>query len=153
VSERAAHLLQRIVDACGTLDASVLVTATEPVRAALRAADNTYVSGYVRHRALLPHVDVVVCHGGLSTIGAALTCGVPVICLPQQYEQPDNATHVQTMGVGLSLPGDAPAAAIRDAVERALTDETMAAAARAVARSLQAAEPHPAVVELEALLG
>jgi UDP:flavonoid glycosyltransferase YjiC (YdhE family) len=151
-TEHAVDLLQRVIDACAPLDVSTFVTATDPVRRELRPAANTFLAGYVRHRAVLPHVDLVVCHGGLSTIGAALACGVPLVCVAQQYEQPDNAAHVAELGVGLALPRDASDAAIRDAVERALPDDKITARAREVSASLAPTEPHPAVAALEELL-
>ena len=145
-------MLQRVVDACAPLPLSLFVTATDDVQAGLKPVGNTFISGYVRHRAVLPNVDLFICHAGLSSIAAALTCGVPMICIPQFHEQPDNAAHVAALGVGVALPTDASVDDIRDAVEAALANTELRKAAERVVRDLHADGVHPAVEQLEAML-
>jgi UDP:flavonoid glycosyltransferase YjiC (YdhE family) len=151
-TDQAAVMLQRVVDACSSLPVSLYVTATDPVRSALRPAANTYVSGYVRHAAVLPLVDLLVCHAGLSSIGAALSFGVPMVCIPQFHEQPDNAAHVTALGVGRALATDASTDEIRDAVQAALADTELKQVAANIAQSLRVEGAHPAVTRLEEML-
>ena len=64
----------------------------------------------------------VISHGGLSTITAALTAGVPLVCIPQGRDQPDNAKRVAASGVGRVVAADAPPADIATAVRELLAD-------------------------------
>ncbi len=82
-------------------------------------------------------------HGGLGSIGAALTFGVPIVCVPEDRDQPVNAAMVARLGVGQSLDTDASPAAIGEAVERGL------AGPRPTPRPL---DPGPACALLEGLL-
>ena len=79
---------------------------------------NVMAIGFTPHEQLLPHVDAVVCHAGMSTIAMALGVGRPLVCLPQGRDQHDNATRVVDSGAGLlAAPGGA-AAALRAVLEQ-----------------------------------
>jgi UDP:flavonoid glycosyltransferase YjiC (YdhE family) len=92
---------------------------------------NVTTVGFVQHERVLPYVDLVISHGGLSTISSALSFGKPLICIPQGREQPVNAAHLAACGAGLALPQDAGAEEIRSAVSTVLGSPTIRAAARA----------------------
>ena len=64
----------------------------------------------------------VISHAGLSTITAALTAGVPLVCIPQGRDQPDNAKRVAASGAGRVVVADAPLADIAAAVRELLAD-------------------------------
>jgi UDP:flavonoid glycosyltransferase YjiC (YdhE family) len=76
---------------------------------------NVTVTGYVRHTAVLPHADLLVTHAGLGSVVAALAHGVPMVTLPLDREQPENARAVVRFGAGLALSSDASVAELRDA--------------------------------------
>ena len=69
---------------------------------------NVTVRGFVPHHLVLPHMAAVISHGGLSTITAALTAGVPLVCIPQGRDQSDNAERVAASGVGRAVATGAP---------------------------------------------
>ena len=101
-------VLERIVRALGELPVRGLVTvpdSVDPARLALPG--NVTVTGYVRHAAVLPHADLVVTHGGLGTVVAALAHGLRMVCLPLGREQPDNARAVARIGAGCQVAADA----------------------------------------------
>ena len=75
------------------------------------------------HDLVLPHIAAVICHGGLSTVTATLTAGVPLVCIPQGRDQPWNAAPVVAAGVGRIVATDATSAAIAASVEGSLADE------------------------------
>ncbi|MFL6110112.1 MAG: glycosyltransferase [Catenulispora sp.] len=154
-TDQAVELLQRVIDAASDLPVTLFVTTTDEAKTGLRPSANTHLSSYVRHSAVLPHVDLFVTHAGLSSVGAAVHFGVPMVCIPQFHEQPANAEHVAAAGLGRALPTDAPAAGIRTAIEAALVDDEMRATAAAMSAHLrdQPGGVHPAVRELESLLG
>lgn len=67
---------------------------------------NAVERGFVPHEHLLPHVAAVITHAGMSTVGAALTFGVPMVCVPQGRDQVGNANRVQALGAGIvATPG------------------------------------------------
>jgi UDP:flavonoid glycosyltransferase YjiC (YdhE family) len=44
--------------------------------------------------------DLVVCHGGHTTLMEAICLGTPALCVPQQPEQERNAQRLELLGVG-----------------------------------------------------
>ena len=139
-----APVLQRVLDALADCAVRGWVSLPSYVaRDELSAPDNVTLSGYVRHAAVMPHADLLVTHAGLGSIGAALTFGVPIVCIPEDRDQPVNAGMVARLGVGQRLDPDASPAAIGDAVARGL------AGPRPTPRSL---DPGPACALLEGLL-
>lgn len=148
-------VLERVLGALADFPASVAATVGEHATPSVIAApSNATVTGFVRHAAMLPHADAVVCHAGLGTVTNALTFGVPLLCLPLGRDQHDNAARVEELGAGIQLPADAPRIAVDEAVRRLLDDRSYRDAARGVARSIAAeSAPDRAVGTLEALAG
>ena len=54
-------------------------------------------------RVLLPLCKAIVHHGGIGTTAAALEAGCPQLVMPLAWDQPDNATRIQKLGVGTAL--------------------------------------------------
>ena len=90
-------LLQRLVDALGQVDCHALVTTGPGLRSRplARVPSNVHVVESVPHGAVLPHVDLVITHGGHGTVIRALAGGVPVMVVPISRDQPDNAARVR----------------------------------------------------------
>lgn len=55
---------------------------------------------YVPFSAVLPHVAVLVNHGGIGTTAQAIAAGLPQLMVPSTHDQPDNAIRVRRLGVG-----------------------------------------------------
>ena len=146
-------ILQGIVDALGQIPARVLVTTGPAVDPdALRVAKNTTVVGYVPHGALLPRASVVVTHAGLGTVMAALTHGVPLVCMPIARDQFFNAGRVAELGAGCMVPMDAGGDAIADAVSSVLADSALHEGAKKMATAIAGyGGSADAVAELEQL--
>lgn len=105
--------------------------------------DNVYVARYISQSDLLPYCSAVVSHAGSGTFLAALAAGLSQVCLPQGADQFLNAAAGQASGAAISLrPDEAGVDSIREAVDRALHDESVHAAARTAAREI-AAMPGP----------
>ena len=106
---------------------------------------------YVSHPAVLPSIDLVITHGGLGTVAAALHHGVPLVCLPFDRDQPLNSARVASLGAGVALDRHASVEDIRDAVTTVLADGSPY---RAAARSIDAGSggPAAAAADLEGLL-
>jgi UDP:flavonoid glycosyltransferase YjiC (YdhE family) len=67
---------------------------------------NVTAQPWVPQADLLPHVDVVVHHGGSGTTLGALAVGAPQLVLPQGADQFANAEAVTVAGAGLRLLAD-----------------------------------------------
>ncbi len=52
---------------------------------------------------LLPRAAALVHHGGIGTTAQGLTAGLPHLVMPMAYDQLDNATRLQRLGVGRIL--------------------------------------------------
>jgi UDP:flavonoid glycosyltransferase YjiC (YdhE family) len=119
----------------------------------LRPPGNATLAGYLRHAAVLPHADLCVNHAGLGTIGAALTFGVPLVCLPLGRDQPGNAEAVAAVGAGRVVPPDAPADRIRATVLDVLEDDGCRRSAARLADEIRALDgPTVAAEAVESLL-
>lgn len=126
-----AAALPRMLDAVGALPVRVLLTLGGALPAsAVDPPPNVTVRGFVPHDLPLPYMAAVISHGGLSTITAALTAGVPLVCIPQGRDQPDNAKRVAAAGVGRVVAADAPPAEIAAALEDLLADPASLCQAR-----------------------
>jgi UDP:flavonoid glycosyltransferase YjiC (YdhE family) len=125
------NALPRLLEALSTLAVRVLLTLGGAVpTGAVEAPANVTVRDYIPHDLVLPRMAAVVSHGGLSTVTAALTAGVPLVCVPQGRDQSDNARRVEATGVGKALGADAPASAIASALQDLLADPAPRRAAR-----------------------
>jgi rhamnosyltransferase subunit B len=48
---------------------------------------------------VLPRCAALVSHGGIGTLAQGLAAGVPQVTMPMGFDQPDNATRLQRLGV------------------------------------------------------
>lgn len=126
-----AEALPAMLDAVSARPVRVLLTLGDvlPI-SAVDAPRNVTVRGFLAHQLVLPHMTAVISHGGLSTISAALTAGVPLLCVPQGRDQPDNAARVAAAGVGCVVAAGAAATEIAAALEGLLNDTSAAHEAR-----------------------
>jgi MGT family glycosyltransferase len=137
--------LQRLCDACAQLDIEAVVT-TGPMISPedLDTSENVTAIGFVNHDEILPRADLLVTHAGHGTVAAALTYGVPMLCIPFGRDQNFNADRVQTLGLGTVLDPDAPTDVLRRAVRDMLDDDPLKKRAKQFSDSLQA---HPGIQE------
>jgi UDP:flavonoid glycosyltransferase YjiC (YdhE family) len=129
--------LPTLLEAVGSLPVRGLLTLGDvlPVES-VSAPPNVMVRAYVPHERVLPHMSAVISHGGLSTITAALSHGLPMICVPQGREQPVNAARVQDLGLGRSLPTDCSADHLAASIGEVLGDNGFRARASDFARTI-----------------
>lgn len=64
---------------------------------------NTILEHFVPQSTFLDRVQVMIHHGGFSTCLGGLKFGVPMIMMPFNWDQPDNARRVQELGAGRML--------------------------------------------------
>jgi UDP:flavonoid glycosyltransferase YjiC (YdhE family) len=105
---------------------------------AVAAPSNVTVRAHVPHDMVLPRMAAVITHGGLSTITAALEAGLPIVCIPQGRDQHLNAARVEACGVGRVVDPAATSTELAAAVDAALRDKSLRAAAKSFAAEVAA---------------
>ncbi len=115
-------LMRRLVDALAQTRHRYVVS-KGPQHAEYELADNMAGEEFLPQASLLPHVDLVITHGGNNTVTECMHFGKPMIALPLFWDQHDNAQRIDETGFGIRLPtysfGDADLAA---AIDRLLDD-------------------------------
>lgn len=123
-------------DACQRLGRRGLLLTRFPEQVPAALPDGVRHADFVPFRWLLKRSALLVHHGGIGSMSQALAAGVPQVIMPMGFDQCDNASRVERLGVGRSLPpkrfrGAALAETIRGLVdEPAVTDRCRAIAAR-----------------------
>lgn len=143
-----AGVLGAAIAGLSGLDADVLVATGPTVDPAVlgEVPANVRLEAWVPQSELLPHVDLVVHHGGSGTTLGAFGAGLPQLLLPQGADQFSNADAVRAAGVGdRLLAADVTAEAVAAKARTLLTDTSVADATRALAAEV-AAMPSPAEV-------
>ena len=119
-----------------------------------RVPSNVHVVESVPHGAVLPHVDLVITHGGHGTLIRALAGGVPVMVVPISRDQPDNAARVLYHHVGVKASKRSSPEKFAGVMRRALADDALHAARPRMAKRLAPDMGAPkAVAALEDLGG
>ncbi|EST37920.1 hypothetical protein N566_10390 [Streptomycetaceae bacterium MP113-05] len=78
---------------------------------------------WIPFHTVLPQVDAVVCHAGMSTMLQALYYGKPLVIIPYSPEEKVNGRLVEELGIGCALPGETVTAEeLRSAVEEVADD-------------------------------
>lgn len=130
-----------IVSGVRDLDVNLVITRgrlLDPTLSGPQPA-NVHLAGYISQALLLPHCAVVVNHGGFSSVLGALTCGVPLVILPDGADRSVNASRAAALGVAIVLDADhCTAAEIRSAVLSVLEDPRYRQRAQAVQAEIEA---------------
>jgi rhamnosyltransferase subunit B len=64
---------------------------------------DVFAADYAPYSSVFPRSACVVHQGGVGTTAQALRAGVPQLVMPYAFDQPDNASRMVSLGVGLSL--------------------------------------------------
>ncbi len=104
---------------------------------------NFIVRPYVPQLAVLQRTTVFITHGGMNSVHEALYYGVPMILVPQQFEQLLNARCVETQGAGCIIDNrlrrkPVTAAVLQAAFEAVLAEPGFRTAAADVQKVLRA---------------
>jgi MGT family glycosyltransferase len=75
-----------------------------PQHELIELAPNMTGAEFLPQPAILPHVDLVITHGGNNTVTESAHFGKPMIVLPLFWDQYDNAQRVAECGFGVRLP-------------------------------------------------
>lgn len=142
---KSTALLRGAVNALADLGVSILVTVgsgMDPTELGPQPR-HVRVEGYVPQSLVMSRCRVVVSHGGSGTAFAALSHGVPQLCLPQGADQFLNANAIARAGAGLQLITEVvDGGAIANAVGRLLNEPSFRSATGAIAAEISQM-PHP----------
>ncbi|OLF15461.1 glycosyltransferase [Actinophytocola xanthii] len=150
----AVETLRTAVEGLSRLPVDVLVATGPGDPAALgEVPASVQVEGFVDQARLLPHVDLVVHHGGTGTLLGAFAAGLPQLLLPRGADQFVNAEVVAELGAGRRLVGpEVTAEAVTEQARALLADATAAETATRVAAEIAEmpapADVVPALIEL-----
>jgi len=151
--QRDAAVLSAATEGLADLGVRILVTVGRDGDPAALGPQPSHVTveRYVPQTDVLSHCAAVVSHAGSGTFLAALSHGLPQLCLPQAADQFRNSKGAVSSGVGLVLqPHEATSEAIGHAVRRILVEESFRAAAVGVANDVRTMpSPSEVVVALE----
>lgn len=81
----------------------VVATGAADISRDLRMPAGVFLERYVNVEALLPHCDLVCCHGGNGTLYQALAFGLPVVVVATHQEQNYGGKRIRRLGLGRAL--------------------------------------------------
>lgn len=121
-------------------DVRFLLTTGAPDASAPTLPANVEVAPYVPQEAILEACDAILGHGGFNTTIAALSRGIPLVVMPLfATDQFDNADRVAAAGAAVAVTDPDPDPTIlAHALDRALTDPSITAAAERLANEMAA---------------
>jgi MGT family glycosyltransferase len=132
-------LMQTLVDTMAESGHRVIVS-KGPQHEQIDLYDNMIGAEFLPQTSVLPHVDLVITHGGNNTVTESLYFGKPMVVLPLFWDQYDNAQRVHETGLGTRLAtyGHTPQE-LRAAVDRLLADTALRERLAAGSRELRSA--------------
>jgi MGT family glycosyltransferase len=132
------ELMRRLIGFLAETDHRVVVS-MGPQHAEIELAPNMVGAEFLPQPAVLPHVDLVVTHGGNNTVTESLHFGKPMVILPLFWDQYDNAQRMHELGLGIRLaPYEVEGDELRGAIDRLLGDEALARRLGSISAALQA---------------
>ncbi|MEQ1702019.1 MAG: nucleotide disphospho-sugar-binding domain-containing protein [Ilumatobacteraceae bacterium] len=130
-------LMQRLVSVLGRTKHRYIVS-KGPLADEYELPDNMWGAAQVPQTNVLPHVDLIITHGGNNTTTEAFHFGKPMILLPLFWDQYDNAQRVHELGFGQRLDTYGFAdEELTGAVDRLLADSQLHARMAANAQVIQ----------------
>ncbi|GAB3913310.1 glycosyltransferase [Kibdelosporangium lantanae] len=140
-----SNLMRITVEALGSLPVQAIVVLGS--KEALVRWDgprpaNVHLAAYVQQRTLLETCDVFLAHAGFSGVRESLAAGTPMVALPLFADQPENATRVADLGLGVqtNAAGLTPET-LAAGVQRVLAEPRYRLAARGFQRQMLGLPP------------
>lgn len=144
-----AEALRTAVEGLSSLEADVLVTTGGRMPSDHWSVPaNVFVETWLPDSEVMPHVDLVVSHGGAGTMIGTLRAGLPQLLLPQGAEQFENAHAIVEAGLGRRLlPQVRTSGAIAQAADELLSDDAVIERAREMKQEISLMPSCEQVVE------
>ena len=108
-----------------------------------------YYYRFVPQTAVLPQVDLVICHGGNNTVTEAFYFGKPILVLPLFMDQYDNGQRIEETGLGLRLDTfHCSDDQILNAVDRLVSDQELATRMSQIGERIRSSDDKQVVSDL-----
>jgi len=131
-------LMERLVDVLSRTPHRYVVS-KGPQHEVYELAENMVGAEFLPQTSILPHVDLVITHGGNNTTTECMYFGKPMIVLPIFWDQHDNAQRVHETSHGVHLPTYSfEEEDLVVAIDRMLKDEPLRRRMKAASTRLQA---------------
>jgi UDP:flavonoid glycosyltransferase YjiC (YdhE family) len=128
--------MERLVESLGKTPHRYVVS-KGPQHEAYELAPNMVGAEFLPQVSVLPHVDLVITHGGNNTVTECVHHGKRMVLLPIFWDQHDNAQRVHETGFGERLPTYSfTDDEIAGAIDRLLADRDLGARLSAAAKRL-----------------
>lgn len=110
--------------------------------------DHFIVRNFVPQLEVLQQADLFITHGGMNSVHEGLWYGVPMVVIPQQFEQSVVASQVERHGAGIALGTKPPyghitESALQQAVSCVLADAAYKTSAERLGEGLRSAGGYP----------
>lgn len=148
-------LVAPTLEALAQEDVTVVVsTGRRPLADLPPLPANARAAEFLPDAELMPKVAVYVTNGGYGGLHYAMENGVPIVVAGDTEDKPEGAARVAWAGAGISLGTGRPApAAIRDAVQKVLSDGRYQAGSRRIGAAIAASPGVDGLIdELEVLV-
>lgn len=97
------QLMQRLTDVLGKLPYRVLLNVGDYIEQYKNVPKNIHIAAWYPQPSVIPHVDMVIHHGGNNSFTECLYFGKPALIMPYVWDGHDNATRVEETNHGISL--------------------------------------------------
>ncbi len=116
------------VRACQTLGRPGVLATSFPEQVPDQLPQSIRTLPYVPLNQVLPQCSVIVHHGGVGTMAAAVACGVAQLICPMAFDQFFHAERIHSLGLGDALlPGKVNASSLAHSLRRLLSDRSASA--------------------------
>jgi rhamnosyltransferase subunit B len=118
------HFFTVSVGAARTLGVRAMLITNFPEQLPPALPSTIEAFGYVPFSEVLPRAALIVHHGGIGTIAQSIRAGIPQLLVPRAFDQFDNASRIERLGLGRSLPQPRYRAASAARLIRELLEDT-----------------------------
>jgi rhamnosyltransferase subunit B len=91
------------LEAVKALGCRAIFVSQFPDQIAAGLPDSVLLCRYAPFGQLLPRAAAIVHHGGIGTIGQAMVAGIPQLVRPMGFDQLENASRLEELGIGATL--------------------------------------------------
>ena len=135
--------MRKLISILGKTDHKYIITKGPRHEEYATFPSNMYGEQYLPETKIIPNVDLVITNGRNSTITEVISEAKPMIVLPFQADEFDNAQRVQETGFGLRLdPYNFTGNELIDAIEKLLYDYPLSVRLEQASKRIKSLKKH-----------